>query len=205
MNPIEQLVSNFQDLVGQVPEVIQPFIVMLAGSVPFIEGELAATLGIAGGLNPIVAAIAAAVGNFVCVLLVVLLTSRARTAVVNRSSARVTASVGSASAQASAAPKSMTEDPWGDDGWATDIEQTQPAKPQSKGRQRFGRWLIRFGVPGASILGPLAIPTQFTSAILVAGGTPRGWVLLWQAVAIIFWTTVTTVAIWAALTFVVGV
>src|SRR5690606_29758514 len=80
-----------------------------------------------------------------------------------------------------------------------------PAKPESKGRLRFKRWLVRFGVPGASILGPLAIPTQFTSAFLGAGGTPRSWVLLWQAVAIALWTTVATVSAWAALTFLVGV
>ena len=74
-----------------------------------------------------------------------------------------------------------------------------PSKPASKGRQRFNRWLVRFGVPGASILGPLAIPTQFTTAALVAAGTPRGWVLLWQAVAIVIWTTVATVSALIAL------
>jgi hypothetical protein len=41
--------------------------------------------------------------------------------------------------------------------------------------------------------------------MLVAGGTPRAWVLLWQAVAIVLWTSVTTVSAWLALTFVVGV
>lgn len=123
MNPIEQLIRGFQDLVAQVPELVQPLVVMLAGAVPFIEGEIAAMVGVIGGINPI----------------------------------------------------------------------------------EFKRWLVRFGVPGASILGPLAIPTQFTSAILVAGGTPRGWVLLWQAVAITLWTTIGTVSLWAALTFLVGI
>ena len=85
------------------------------------------------------------------------------------------------------------------------LAETASAKPESKGRLRFKKWLVRFGVPGASILGPLAIPTQFTAAMLVAAGTPRGWVLLWQAVAIVLWTTVATISIWAALTFVVGV
>ena len=173
MNPLQELVTNFQDLVAQVPEIVRPLIVMLAGTIPFVEGEVAAMIGIVGGLNPIVAAIAAASGNFLCVLVVVLLTSRARTAVVNRASASQ--------------------------------DDATPSKPESKGRQRFKRWLVRFGVPGASILGPLAIPTQFTSAILVASGTRRGWVLLWQAVAIVIWTTVTTVSIWAAMTYVVGV
>jgi hypothetical protein len=193
MNPLQDLIDNFQDLVAQVPEFLQPFIVMLAGAIPFIEGEGASIIGIVGGLNPIVAGIAAAAGNFLCVLLVVLLTTRARTAVVNHSSARVGATVGGA---ASSAVDYEEKD--------AAFEEPASAKPESKGRRRFKQWLVRFGVPGASILGPLAIPTQFTSAMLVAAGTPRGWVLLWQGVAIVIWTTVATVSAWAALTFVVG-
>jgi hypothetical protein len=217
MNPIEQLVSNFQDLVAQVPEFLQPLILVLAGAVPFVEGELAAIIGVIGGVNPIAAAIAGATGNFLCVLLVVLLSSRARTAVVDRRAARASARA-SASASASASAKRMRA---GRDGLGSstagvpttsiatvdvaELEadsqaaEAKPAKPLSKGRLRFNTWLVRFGVPGASILGPLAIPTQITSAILVASGTPRAWVLLWQAVAIALWTTIGTTSIWLAL------
>ena len=179
MNPIEELIENFQNLVAQVPEFIQPVIVMLAGAIPFIEGEGAAIIGVVGGINPIIAAIAAAVGNFLSVVLVVLFSSSARTAITNRRTGRVTAAVGTA-------------------GTVATLE-APPAKPESKGRLRFRNWLVRFGVPGASILGPLAIPTQITSAMLVAGGTSRAWVLLWQAVAITLWTTVGTVSIWLAI------
>jgi hypothetical protein len=189
MNPLEQLINGFQDLVGQVPEIIQPVVVLLAGAIPFLEGEVAAMIGVVGGLNPFVAGIAAASGNFLCVLLVVLLTSRARAAVVSRRTASVGADAGAAGVPGSSA----------------DFAQTTPAKPESKGRRRFKKWLVRFGVPGASILGPLAIPTQFTSAMLVAGGTPRAWVLLWQAVAIVLWTVVATASSWLALQFVVPV
>ncbi|WAP50954.1 small multidrug efflux protein [Arthrobacter sp. ATA002] len=194
MNPIQELIINFQELAAQIPEAIRPFIVMLAGAIPFIEGEVAAIIGLVGGLNPIVAGIAAAAGNFLCVLAVVLVTSRARTAVVNHNRDRA-----EATRNATLVPAAP-----GYQG-ATAVEAPASAKPQSKGRQRFAKWLVRFGVPGASILGPLAIPTQFTSAILIASGTPRGWVLLWQGVAIVLWTTVSIVSVWAALTFVVGV
>ncbi|MEU6716298.1 hypothetical protein ABZ897_32945 [Nonomuraea sp. NPDC046802] len=168
MNPIETLVRNFQDLVAQVPEIVQPLIVMLAGAIPFIEGEGASPIGVLGRIHPIVAGIAAASGNFLCVVAVVLFSSRVRTTAVARRARR---------AETPAEPK-----------------------PESKGRQRFRRYLVRFGVPGASLLGPLAIPTQFTSAMLVASGTPRGWVLLWQAVGIVVWTTVTTTLSWGMLT-----
>ena len=185
MNPIEQLIANFQDLVALVPVVIQPFIVMLAGAVPFIEGEGAAIIGVIGGIPPVIAAIAAAAGNFLSVLLVVLLSSQARTAVVSRRAGHAHAAIGG-------------------EGSVATLE-APSAPPESKGRLRFKRWLVRFGVPGASILGPLAIPTQFTAAILVAGGTPRGWVLLWQGIAIALWTTLGTVSIWLALHFVIQV
>lgn len=172
MNPLQDLVRNFQDLVAHVPEFVQPFIVVLAAAIPFIEGESAGPIGVIGGINPIIAGIAAATGNFLAVLGVVFLGSRVRTAAVNRRTGRVTVPV-------------------------------EP-KPESKGRQRFRRWLVRFGVPGASILGPLAIPTHFTAAMLVASGTPRAWVILWQAVAIVFWTTLTTTMMWIAITFVIA-
>lgn len=83
-NPITDLIIGFQNLVAQVPELIQPLIVALAGAVPFIEGEGAASIGIIGGINPVVAAIAGIVGNFVCVAVVVLISSAARVAVTAR-------------------------------------------------------------------------------------------------------------------------
>lgn len=167
---MDDLVRTFQDLVAQVPEAVQPIIVMLAAAIPFVEGEGAAVIGVLGGIHPVVAGVTAAAGNFLSVLAVVLLSSRVRTA-----------------AMAGRAPQ---------------VE--LPTEPESKGRRRFRRWVVRFGVPGASILGPLAIPTQFTSAMLVAAGTPRGWVLLWQAVAIALWTTLATVVTWGVLTAVAG-
>ena len=188
MSPIERMIESFQELVAQVPEVLQPIIVMLAAAVPFVEGEGGAVIGVVGGLRPVAAAAAAATGNFLCVLIVVAVTSRARTAVVDRHPSMV--GVGGGGSRPSV-----------DDEQAV---RTTAAKAESKRRQRFNRWLVRYGVPGASLLGPLAIPTQFMSAALIAGGIPRRRVLLWQAVAIAVWTTITAVSAWAALTYVVG-
>ncbi len=175
MNTVDEPVRTFQafqDLVAQVPEAVRPVIVMVAGAIPFLEGEGAGAIGVIGGIHPVVAGLAAAAGNFLSVLAVVLLSSRVRTAALV--------------------------------GRAGQADQPVEPRPESKGRRRFRRWLVRFGVPGASILGPLAIPTQFTSAMLVAAGTPRGWVLLWQGVAIVLWTTLATALAWGALTVVAG-
>ena len=85
------LIETFQDLVAQVPEFIQPLIVAAAGAVPFIEGEGAAAIGIIGGIPPVVAAIAAILGNFICVAVLVFLSAGARNAVVSRHHAKVQA------------------------------------------------------------------------------------------------------------------
>ncbi|MGI5149451.1 hypothetical protein ACQEVC_24395 [Plantactinospora sp. CA-294935] len=53
---------------------------------------------------------------------------------------------------------------------------------------------MRFGVPGASLLGPLALPTQLTAATLIASGVSKSWVILWQVIAIVLWTTLLTLA-----------
>lgn len=180
MNPIEELVLGFQDLVAQVPEFVQPFVVMLAGMVPFIEGEGAGSIGIVGGLNPIVAGVAAAIGNFLAVLAVVTLTSHTRQAVVSRRAARASGAGGVAILEAD--------------------EPARITKPESKGMARFKRWVVRFGVPGASLLGPAAIPTHFTAAMLVGSGVSRGWVLLWQAIAIALWTIAITTIVWLGVT-----
>lgn len=83
-SPVTDLVLGFQNLVAEVPALVQPLVVALAGAVPFIEGEGAAGIGIVGGIPPVVAALAGAIGNLICVTIVVLLTARVRTAVTAR-------------------------------------------------------------------------------------------------------------------------
>lgn len=182
-----------QNLMSEVPLLVQPVIVALAAAIPFVEGELASVLGVWAGLNPFVAATAAIVGNFLSVLVVVVFGARIRATVVDRR-ARRRQSVGVGAGSVEPAPV----DP------GTDADAAADREPDSKGVARFKRFLVRFGVPGASILGPLALPTQFTSAVLVSTGVSKRWVLLWQAVAIVAWTTVTTLVAAGVLTLVTG-
>ena len=188
-NPLNDVVAGFQDLVAQVPDIVQPLIIAVAGAVPFIEGEGSAMIGVIGGVNPIVAALAGIVGNLICVVLVVLLSSRIRTAAVN-GRARRTATRNAAAVGASGTESTGT--------LVTEIDD-EPAEKQSKGQQKLRRWLVRFGVPGASLIGPLALPTHFTAATLVASGIGKGRVIFWQAIAIVLWTVVVTAAATGAL------
>ncbi|HCS60684.1 MAG TPA: small multidrug efflux protein [Microbacterium sp.] len=185
MNVIEFL----QSLMSQVPFFVQPLIVAAAAAIPFVEGELASVLGVWAGLNPFIAAAAAMVGNFASVFVVVVFGARIRARIVARRARRTElVAVGQPLADAAEGP----------------IGSTAADKPESKGAQRFKRFLVRFGVPGASILGPLAIPTQFTSALLVSTGVAKSWVLLWQGIAIFLWTTLTTLIAAGVLTLVTG-
>jgi hypothetical protein len=171
------LVATFQDLVAQVPEFVQPLVVALAGAVPFVEGEGATTIGIIGGLNPVLAVASAAIGNFLSVLVLVLLSSGARSAIVNRRSVRETVPAG-------AHPVSATDESlraMEDDYAVSDRKAARKAK--------FQRALDRYGVPGVSLLGPLLLPTQFTSTMLVGVGVHKARVLFWQALAIVLWST----------------
>jgi hypothetical protein len=189
------LIDTFQDLVGQVPEFVQPLVVALAGAVPFIEGEGAATIGILGGIHPVIAAIAGMTGNFLCVLVLVLLGSGARNAVVAGHRARVEArqsvTVGApdSAAGTGAASGSGTADSAAAPVAAVPDEVTSPR------RAKFQRAFERYGVPGVSLLGPLLLPTQFTATMLAASGVGRARILVWQAVAIVLWTTLLSVLV----------
>lgn len=176
------LANTFQDLVAQVPDFVQPLIVAAAGAVPFIEGEGAAAIGIIGGINPVIAAVAAIIGNFVCVAVLVALSSRARGAIVSRhrtrSQSRENLSV-SGAPLASSSPRTVQID-----------EGTG-----SRRHEKFQRAFERYGVPGVSLLGPLLLPTQFTATMLAAAGIGKARILAWQGIAIIGWTTIVAVLV----------
>jgi hypothetical protein len=192
-----------QDAIDQVPEIIQPLIVALAGAVPYIEAEGATAFGILAGINPVVAAIAGAAGNILCVVLVVLLGSRVREGVLTRRAASVAArSEGDAAVLVAEAPEAESQaepeaEPETESG--STPESKGKVSRRTKGRQRLRRWLVKFGVPGASLLAPLALPTMLTAAFFVGSGVPKQWVILWQVVAIAVWTTLVALAATGAL------
>lgn len=178
------LIDTFQNLVAQVPDLVQPLIVALAAAVPFIEGEGAVAIGIIGGIHPLVAALAAIFGNFLCVAILVLASSSARQAIVtSRNRKRELALAGGGEIVA----EDVLED-------STDSERKKARKA------KFLRALERYGVPGVSLLGPLLLPTQFTATMLAAVGVNKARILFWQGVAIVGWTTIITVILVGLLT-----
>jgi hypothetical protein len=189
-NPYEAL----QTFVEQIPTVVQPLIVAVIGMIPYVEGEGSAALGIIAGVHPVVAGIAGATGNIASVLLVVLLGSRIRERVLARRALAASAtSPTPATASVSAGSGATAPDPAAEP--VTSSSGTASSGTRAdKGRRRLQRWLVRFGVPGASLLAPLALPTQLTAAFFVGSGVRKEWVILWQVVAIVLWTTAVTLA-----------
>lgn len=179
-----------QDFINQVPEILQPVMVALVAAIPYIEGEGAAAFGIIAGINPLVAALAAITGNVLCVIAVVLLGSRIRGGVVarraRRSAAASSAAVGGSARATLTVATATASDAASVSGPATAGEDDTTRR--GKGRTKLRRWLVRFGVPGASILAPIALPTMLTAAFFVASGVRKEWVILWQIIAIVLWT-----------------
>lgn len=173
-----------QDFINQVPDILQPVMVAVVAMIPYIEGEGAAAFGIIAGINPIVAAVAAAAGNILCVIGVVLIGSRIRGGVVAKRAAR------RATVHSAEDPTPHASSEGGGTSTSTAIVDHPDVKPThaSKGQAKLRRWLVRFGVPGASILAPIALPTMLTAAFFVASGVRKEWVILWQVVAIVLWT-----------------
>ena len=181
------LIPRFQDLVAQVPEFVQPLIVALAGAVPFIEGEGAAVIGVIGGVHPVAAVLAGIAGNFLCVLVLVTLSSRTRSAIVSHRRSRAEArDVTRVGAGPGALDESADEN--------ADVDAPESGRKTARW-VKFQRALDRYGVPGVSLLGPLLLPTQFTATMLTASGVAARRVLFWQGLAIIGWTTLLGVVV----------
>lgn len=172
------LIETFQDLVDKVPELVQPIIVALAGAVPFIEGEGAVTIGIMGGVHPLVAALAATLGSFICVFIIVQLSAGARQAILTRRGRSGLAVAEGSASVADPAPESARK---------------------AARRAKFQRSFDRYGVPGVSLLGPLLLPPMFTAPMLIAVGVEKSRVLLWQAMGIMLWVAICTVLFTAVL------
>jgi hypothetical protein len=61
---------------------------------------------------------------------------------------------------------------------------------ESPRRQKVRGWFDKYGVAGVSLVGPVILPSQFTSAAMVSFGAPKNSVILWQIISITIWGVV---------------
>ncbi|WP_019148579.1 hypothetical protein [Timonella senegalensis] len=189
---MQDLLIKLQSIIAGAPEPLAALVTGLAGAIPFVEGEGAATIAVIAGVNPVLAGVFAALGNFLCVLTVVFASSGARQAVVAGITRRKTRSARRVEAPALVGANELTEHL---DATATASQDESPRAAAR--RQKFTVALEKYGVPGVSLLGPLLLPTAFTASMLVAVGVKARRVMFWQTIAIVGWTTIFTVLVTA--------
>lgn len=75
------MIDALQDFTTSLPPFLQWFGVMLVAAIPFVESYFGSVIGVLAGLDPVVAIVAAIVGNIVSMLVVVLGTHGVRSRV----------------------------------------------------------------------------------------------------------------------------
>lgn len=75
------MIDALRDFTASLPEVLQWVGVMLAGAIPFVESYFGSVIGVLAGVNPVIAILAAIVGNVISMLIFVLSAHGVRTKV----------------------------------------------------------------------------------------------------------------------------
>lgn len=157
------LMGTAREFVMGLPEALQGVGVFLVSFIPFVEGEGAAIIGVLAGISPWLAVPVGIVGNFLVVALLVYAAHGARGALMGRRAAR----------RGDRAPEPARRAP--------------ESASRALLRERFERW----GVPGLSLIGPMIfIPGHVAAPAMVSFGANRDYVMVWQTVAIVVYTTV---------------
>jgi hypothetical protein len=71
-----------RDFTSSLPELLQWIGVMLAAAIPFVESYFGSVIGILAGINPVIAIVAAILGNVISMLVFVLTAHRVRSRVI---------------------------------------------------------------------------------------------------------------------------
>lgn len=166
---MSDLLINLQEFTASLPPVLRFLGVMLAAMIPYVEAEGGAILGIAAGVNPVVAIAAAIAGNAIALSVVVYAVAAARSGVASRRAAGGVA----------VADRGDVVPP---------VDGVGSAESNPK-RAKMRRVFDRYGVPGVSLLGPLLLPSHVTAAAMVGFGAPKHRVFVWGVVAVGAWAT----------------
>lgn len=159
------MIDALQDFATSFPSFLQWLGVMIAAAVPFVDSYFGAVIGVLIGLPTPIAIGAAVIGNVISMLVFVFTAHGVR--------AKVVAGRASASAAGGVSPDGLPA-----------------SSPTSPRREKVRRAFDKYGVAGVSLIGPIILPSQFTSAAMVSFGANRNAVIAWQIVSIVLWGTV---------------
>ncbi|WP_127794455.1 hypothetical protein [Agromyces sp. LHK192] len=177
------MIDALQGFAASFPDWLQWLGVMIVSAIPFVEVEAGSVIGVLIGLPVVVAVGVAVIGNFLSMLIVVLVADRTRrTAIEMRRRKRALVGAGAPGASVRGAGAG-----------AADVDEasvTTAGPGESPRREKLRRSFDRYGIAGVSLLGPTILPTQITSAAMISFGANRNLVILWQTIAIILWGVV---------------
>lgn len=73
--------------------------------------------------------------------------------------------------------------------WVKSRRRTEVAdeKKYSKRKEKVMRAVQKYGVPGASLLGPMLIGTHINAFFMAVAGVDKRYLMIWQTVAIVVW------------------
>lgn len=149
--PEDTMIGQLRNWADELPDTLQWLGLVAIGAIPFLESYGAGLIGVFIDMPVVLAILFGALGNFICVAILIYTAAGARSAVQSR-------------------------------------RQGKELSPrQIKRREKAKRNFDRFGVPGVALLGPLALPSQFTAPLMVSFGASRTAVLIWMAVSILAW------------------
>lgn len=144
-------------------ELLAYLTVFVAAAIPWLEVLLVVPAGIVAGLPLVPTIVVAAVGNVLTVIPVVYAGDRLRGVVLRR--------------RADAAERSGPD--------------ADPDASTTSGRSgRARRILVRYGVPGLAVIGPLLTGAHVAAAMAMAAGAPRRTVLGWMTLSILVWAAI---------------
>ncbi|XID95885.1 small multi-drug export protein [Paenibacillaceae bacterium WGS1546] len=143
--------TNFIEQAKDANIALQFLSIFVVGAIPFLEGYVAAPLGVAFGFPAALTIVAAILGNWLSVTAVILAGDRLQRRMQRRRQQR----------------------------------KSQPGKRMQRAKELFGK----YGVPGVALIGPALFGNHIGAFISIAAGANRGYVLLWQTISIVVWTT----------------
>lgn len=144
-------IQGLTEFTAQIPMALQVLVTAGWSAIPFIESDVGVAIAIVVGVPTIPAVIAAIIGNWVAVMLVIIFTDKIRT--------------------------------WVRRNKHEDVDDTKRSK-------KVRRAVEKYGVPGASLLGPMLIGTHLNAFFMAAAGVNRRYLMIWQTIAIVVWAII---------------
>ncbi|MRX73110.1 DNA-binding protein [Bacillus lacus] len=147
-------------------EIVWPYIVVfILAAIPLFEVVGIVPVGILAGLAPVPVAIAGFIGNFLTVLLLIILIDKVKIWM----AARKQRKAGNMAEAAAAA----------EDG---------EIQTESKRSKRAKNLWDKYGLPGLAFIGPLFVGSHVSAFMGMGFGSKRRAVTVWMTLSLVFWT-----------------